>query len=126
MLRQLFMFVLMFGAFYGCSGDNVIVNKDRYFKVELPFEERDYEMLIKMSERFADERGLETAVNRFGEGKFSVLLYNDRINISALNGMRNGIVEVDAISRGNPTEHDQRLVEAYVDELRPLTDRARR
>jgi hypothetical protein len=105
---------------FSCNDSHVILNKDPFFTEKLKISSDKSDELIDISIRFAESNRLNIDVNRFGQGKISVLLYDENINIGAVNTIHIGEFEVDAMARGEATGKGFSLAKEYVSALRPL------
>lgn len=105
-----------------CGDNGIIYNKSPFSRAEYTFEDQNSEEFISRSIEFASAHELETAVNRFGGGRFSVLLYNQNLNLVALNTTRPRKITIDATSRHEPTPAERQLAEQYVDHVASLLD----
>jgi hypothetical protein len=106
----------------GCRDSGVIHNRDPFFTRDFPMLDSSTEAFVQRAEHFSRSHGMKIAVNRFGRGKFSTLVYNDRMNIGSLNTIYPGMVTIDAMTRDQTTDHDRLLVQAYITEVAPLLE----
>ena len=119
-MRSLATTMLTMMLLASCGDDGVIYNRPPFSRSEHTFDFRNSEEFISRSAEFADDHQLEMSVNRFGDGKFSVLLYNRSINLSAVNTVHPSTITIGAISRSHPTPADQELARRYFSHMAPL------
>jgi hypothetical protein len=98
--------------------DGVILDKDPFYRAQIPLSVTEVPGFIGASERYATQVGLAHTTNTFGNGKFSVLIFSSDLNISALNTVKPGVVEISATARGDPTSVEAGLVREYVSYVR--------
>lgn len=102
-----------------CSNPNTILEKSPFASQESPLPRDRVNEFIARSEDFASRNNLRAEVNRFGDNKFSILIYDRSINITVINTVRNEIVQINAISREDPTRREEDLFRGYVTAIRP-------
>lgn len=103
-----------------CGSPGVIYDKDPFFTTEVAMPQEMSEPFILRSIQFSEDSNLKISVNRFGNGKFSVLLYNNDMNITALNTVHDGRVIITSISRGEPRDIEIRTIRNYMSSLQFL------
>ena len=105
---------------FGCKKSDVITDRSPFLERRLNIPDNRSEDVINSSIEFTKKNGLNVSVNRFGNRKISILIFNNNLNIQAINTTNPGKFDVSAISRSAPNSNERSMAAKYVDILELL------
>jgi hypothetical protein len=97
----------------GCDRSDVITDKDPYFHRTVNIRENRVAEIAEASKRFGKTNGLAVSINEFDNKHISVLIYDKKINLTALNTVARDTFVINAYSRSEPTQRDIDLANRY-------------